>query len=112
MRNWFFLAALLAAAPSPALADAGNFTVVNGTGRDISSMAFRRFGTEQWQPLGAAPAAGARAPVAFSSPDCAFDLRAELAGATTAIWSGVNLCEAAAVTLNRSASGVLWVDYD
>ena len=33
-------------------------------------------------------------------------------GGGTAVWSGVNLCEAKAVTLNRNESGAAWVDYD
>jgi hypothetical protein len=62
--------------------------------------------------LPVAPPAGARGAVAFNDDDCAFDIQAKLAGGATAIWSGVNLCDAKAVTLNRSASGELWIDYD
>lgn len=105
-------AAFLAMSPGPALAGAGNFTIVNATGRDITALSIRRFGTGDWQPLGAAPRAGARGSVQFNDDDCAFDLRASLAGGATAVWSGVNLCEAKAVTLNRSDSGAVWVDYD
>ncbi|HUE80401.1 MAG TPA: hypothetical protein VMN38_12340 [Sphingomicrobium sp.] len=105
-------AALITMLPAPALAGAGNFTIVNATGRDISALSIRRFGAGGWQPLAAAPRAGGRGAVEFSDEDCAFDLRATLAGGATAVWSGVNLCEAQAVTLNRSDSGALWVDYD
>jgi hypothetical protein len=103
---------LLACGSAPALAQAGNFVLVNGTRLPMSDVAIRRFGTQDWRPLGVAPAAGARAQVSFSDPDCAFDIRAKLPGNVTAIWSGVNLCEAGAVTLNRDAVGGLWVDYD
>ncbi|WP_309661527.1 hypothetical protein [Sphingomonas sp.] len=112
MRGLFFVAALLAAAPGPAMAGAGNFTIVNATGRDITALAIRRFGTTAWQPLGAAPKAGARGTVQFSDADCAFDIQGTLAGGVNAVWSGVNLCEAKSVTLNRSDSGAAWVDYD
>ncbi len=105
-------AALLAVLPAPAFAGAGNFTVVNATGQDISALSIRRFGTNAWQGLGATPRAGARGPVQFNDDDCAFDIQAKLASGATAVWSGVNLCDAKAVTLNRSASGELWVDYD
>jgi len=105
-------AALCVAMPAPALAGAGNFTVVNATGLNISSLSIRRYGTNSWQPLSAAPPAGARGVVQFSDDDCAFDIQAKLAGGPTAVWSGVNLCDAKAVTLNRNASGALWVDYD
>jgi hypothetical protein len=97
--------------PAPALAGAGSFTLVNGTGVDISSLSIRRTGTDNWQALAAAPAPGAGAPVAFSDPDCAFDIRASVAGGT-ATWTGVNLCGTIRVTLQRRTSGETWVDYD
>ncbi|MEO5611641.1 MAG: hypothetical protein ABIT68_02585 [Sphingomicrobium sp.] len=112
MRGFLFVAAILAALPASALAGAANFTVVNATGRDIISLSIRRFGTTAWQPLGAAPRAGARGSIQFSDDDCAFDIQGSLAGGVSAVWSGVNLCEAKAVTLNRSDSGAAWVDYD
>ena len=112
MRGLLFVAAILTALPGPAVAGAANFTVVNATGLDITAMAIRRFGTSAWQPLGAAPRAGARGSVQFNDADCAFDIQGTLAGGVNAVWSGVNLCEAKAVTLNRSDSGAAWVDYD
>jgi hypothetical protein len=105
-------AALIAILPGPAIAGAGNFIVVNATGQDISALSIRRYGTDSWKGLSAAPAAGGRGAVQFADDDCAFDIQAKLAGGATAVWSGVNLCDAKAVTLNRSASGALWVDYD
>ena len=114
MFRLFFPLAVVAAAitPAPALAGAGNFTVVNATGADITALSIRRFGTGAWQPLAAAPRAGARGSVTFTDNDCAFDIQGKLASGVTAVWSGVNLCEANAVTLNRSESGAVWVDYD
>lgn len=107
------LAALaLATLPSPAFAGADNFTLVNGTGANIGALSIRRTGTNDWQPLSAAPAAGASSAVAFSNPDCAFDIRASLAGGKTAEWSGVNLCGTSRLILRQRASGETWVDYD
>jgi hypothetical protein len=105
-------AALLTLAPAPAAAGAGNFTIVTATGQNITALSIRRYGTSSWQPLGAAPAAGARGSVSFADDDCAFDIQGKLAGGAIAVWSGVNLCEAKAVTLNRNDSGAVWVDYD
>jgi hypothetical protein len=102
----------LCLAPVPAFGQASNFTVVNGTGAGISSMSIRRTGTANWTSLSAAPAPGASSSVAFSDPDCAFDLRASLAGGGTAEWSGVNLCGTTQLTLRRRPSGETWVDYD
>ena len=105
-------AALLALSPATAIAGAGSFVIVNATGRDITALSIRRYGTSSWQSLSGAPSAGARGAIAFEDADCAFDIQATLAGGLTAMWSGVNLCEAKAVTLNRIDSGAVWVDYD
>ena len=107
-----FAAALLALASGTASAGAGSFVIVNSTGHDITQLAIRRFGTNQWQALTGGPRAGSRGPIQFRDDDCAFDIQATLAGGITAVWSGVNLCEAKAVTLNRIDSGAVWVDYD
>lgn len=107
------LAAVLAATTSvPAFAEATSFTLANGTSANMSAVSIRRSGTEGWKPLGVSPNAGARGAVTFSDPDCAFDIQASLAGGGTQVWSGINLCEAKVVTLNRNDSGSNWVDYD
>jgi hypothetical protein len=107
------LAALLTVGAGPALAaGASGFTLVNGTGAPLAELAIRRAGTEDWKPLGAAPSAGARRSIAFSDPDCAFDLRANVPGAGAVTWAGVNLCAVKSVTLNRDGAAGAWVDYD
>ena len=50
--------------------------------------------------------------MAFSDPDCAFDIRATVNGAGLTTWAGVNLCGAKSVILNRDGSAGAWVDYD
>ena len=107
-----FLALALASLPIPAFAAAGNFTLVNKTGANITAISIRRVGTTAWQPLGGNPANGSRVAVAFANPDCAFDIRADLSAGGSATFTGVNLCDATTVTLNRGPSGDLWVDYD
>ena len=103
---------LLAASSAPALAaGASDFTLVNGTGVTLAELSIRRAGTEEWKPLGTAPAAGARGKMTFKDPDCAFDIRAKVAGSAVT-WTGVNLCGAKSVTLNRDDSAGAWVDYD
>jgi hypothetical protein len=105
-------AVLLGFVPVPALAGAGGFIVTNATGSNIAALSIRRTGTDDWRTLAASPAAGASASVAFSDPDCAFDLRASMAGGGTALWSGVNLCGTSRLTLRQRPSGETWVDYD
>mgnify|MGYP003579099584 FL=1 len=106
------LAAAIFAQPAHALAGAGNFTLVNRTGANISSLQIRRVGTTSWQSLGGTPADGGRTAVAFANPDCAFDIQAKLADGKSATFTGVNLCDVTVVTLNRGPGGDLWVDYD
>ena len=102
----------LAALPQPAAAGAANFVLVNGTGAPVTNVAIRRTTTTSWTPVPAAPGSGARAEVQFNDPDCAFDIKATLAGIGEVVWTGINLCGTKAVILNRNGSGVLWVDYE
>ena len=107
------VAAVAAISSVPAIAaGAGNFALVNGTSGGLSEVSIRRAGTNDWKPLGTAPSAGARGNVQFSDPDCAFDIRATVAGAGPTTWAGINLCDVKSVTLNRDASAGAWVDYD
>ncbi len=106
------LAALLVIAPTPALAGASGFVLVNGTGAGLAELSIRRAGTTDWKALGAAPAAGARGQVSFKDPDCAFDIRATVPGVGPVTWADVNLCDVKSVTLNRDATAGAWVDYD
>jgi hypothetical protein len=111
MKKIVVMAALLATS-SPAFAGASNFMLVNGTGGALSQLSIRRAGTNEWKPLGNAPATGARGTVSFNDPDCAFDLQATVAGRGAVTWAGVNLCDVKSVILNHDASAGAWVDYD
>jgi hypothetical protein len=107
------LLTLLLISASPALAgSASSFILVNGTSGALANVSIRRAGTTEWKPLGAAPAAGARGTVQFSDPDCAFDIRANVAGGGPVTWAGINLCDVKSVTLKKDESAGAWVDYD
>ena len=113
MNKLLVIAATLAASASPALAvGASDFTLVNGTGAALEQLSIRRAGTQDWQALGTAPSPRGRTAIKFSNPDCAFDIRANVAGAGPTTWAGVNLCAVKSVTLNRDGSAGAWVDYD
>jgi len=105
------LVTMLASA-SAAVAGASNFTIVNGTTGGLSDLSIRRAGTQDWKPLGSAPSAGARGPISFKDPDCAFDIRANVPGSGAVTWAGVNLCDVKSVELKRDRSTGAWVDYD
>ena len=114
MKRLFLVAALgaLVSLAPPAVASVESFAVVNKAGGGLSAVALRRVGSGEWIPLAVAPAAGATARANFSNPDCAFDLRANVAGVGQVVWGGVNLCDVRTVTLNRDGAGRVWVDYD
>jgi hypothetical protein len=109
---WAPLFLCIAAVSAPAFAGAGNFVLVNKTGAAISSVSVRRAGTSSWRPLGNGASNGGRTTITFQDPDCAFDIQAKLGDGQTVTYSGVNLCDVSTVTLNRSANGNQWVDYD
>jgi hypothetical protein len=111
MRKLIIIALLLGGA-SPALAGADNFTLVNATGAALADLSIRRSETKEWKPLGPAPSAGGRAPMKFKDPDCAFDIRAKLAGADEVTWTRVNLCDVKSVVLKHDRGAGAWVDYD
>ena len=104
------LASLVMAAP--AAGQVRGFVLVNQTGAAIRDIAVRRVGGSEWQPIAVAPDVGASARANFTHDDCAFDLRATVAGSGQLVWGGVNLCDVKRVTLNRDSSGRRWVDYD
>ncbi|HET8749617.1 MAG TPA: hypothetical protein VFM42_02635 [Sphingomicrobium sp.] len=106
------LAAVCLACAAPALAGADKFTLVNGTGAALSDLSIRRAETKEWKPIGPPPAPGARASIDFKDPDCAFDIRAKVAGRGEVTWTRVNLCDVKSVTLNHGPSAGAWVDYD
>jgi hypothetical protein len=91
---------------------ASDFMLVNGTSVPLADLSITRAGSSDWRPLGQAPSAGARTSLKFKDPDCAFDIRANVQGAGQTTWTGVNLCGAKSVTLNRDGSAGAWVDYD
>jgi hypothetical protein len=110
-KRFAILVAMLVCA-SAAFAGAANFVLVNGTANDLKDLAIRRAGTENWKPLGTAPAAGARGPISFNDRDCAFDIRATVPSAGQVTWADVNLCDVRSVTLKHDPSAGAWVDYD
>lgn len=102
----FAIGAAMAAPSAPAFAEASNFNLIDGTAKGLSEVAIRRAGTNEWKPL------GAPGPIQFSDPDCAFDIRASVAGSGPVTWAGINLCDVKSVTLKRDETAGAWVDYD
>jgi hypothetical protein len=112
MTNGLLLFLLMLGFAGAPQAGASDFTLVNGTAGQLADLSIRRAGTQDWKPLGSAPAAGARGPMKLTDPDCAFDIRATVPGAGPVTWTDVNLCDVKSVTLKRDQSAGAWVDYD
>ena len=115
MKNLLAMSALVASLALAAPAAAGSvdgFAIVNKAGGAISGVALRRVGSGEWMPLSVAASPGASVRASFTNPDCAFDVRATVAGVGQVVWGGVNLCDVTSVTLNRDQAGRAWVDYD
>ena len=110
-RTLLWIAAALGLA-MPVTAQVSGFALVNNSGGALSGLSIRRVGSDEWTPLKAAPAAGARASASFDNPDCAFDLRATIAGVGQTMWTGINLCGVKNLSLNRDSAGRSWVDYE
>lgn len=110
MGRRFLLALGFLAAASPAFA--ADISIVNQTGSAMLKISIRPYGGGAWKGVDGALSSGARRTISSPSSDCAFDIRAELAGGAQANWAGVNFCEAKSVTLNRRSDGTTWADYD
>jgi len=107
------VSALAAAASVPAIAEgAGNFVLINGLQGAISDVSIRRAGGNDWKPLSVTPAPGARGNIQFKDSECAYDIRATVAGSGPTTWAEINLCDVKSITLKRDASAGAWVDYD
>jgi hypothetical protein len=92
----------------------GTFTLANGTGSTLESIAARTVGSGgDWQTLGPrrlSPGARGNVP-ALGGEACLHDIQAQSEGRRL-LWVDVNLCDVRSVTLNRRQDGTLWVDYD
>ena len=111
MKRLLLFGAMLALS-SAAFAQIRAFSLSNGTDQPFAEVVIRDFDGGPWRPLLGSLPNGSSQKVQFTDDDCAFDIRATLTGGQQVTWSGVNLCEARVVTLNRRPDGTVWVDYD
>jgi hypothetical protein len=108
-------AAATAAVAVPALADDWDFVLINNSGKVIKTIELAPTGTTTWQPNKIDPdfkkedatvKAGARMTVHFDKgPGCKYDVKATFADDTSAVWTGINVCDNAFVTIRYNAAG-------
>lgn len=104
------LATAMLAVAAPA--EAADLSVVNGTGGTMLRISIRPYGGGAWKAIEGSLSSGASRTISSSGEQCAFDIRAELAGGAQATWADVNFCETKSVTLSRRPDGTTWADYD
>jgi hypothetical protein len=100
------IGALVAA--SPALAEDWDFVLVNSTGKLVDAIEIAPAASDKWaankvdseakKPTSVKP--GARTTVHFDKGSgCKYDLRVTFDDKTSAVWSGINLCDNSYVTI-------------
>lgn len=116
MRNKLVAALLALAVATPALAEQWDFVLTNQTGKGIKLVEVSPTGAADWQKNQVDPdttkagvvAPGARTTIHFDRNEniCKYDVRATFADDTTLVWTGINVCDNAYVTLKLTGNGV------
>lgn len=109
MRKAFFAVALFLIIGITSFGQEQNFTIVNGTDFVISYVYISPASSDQWgddiltvDVLGA----GDECDVYFEGHDeCAWDIKAVAADGSSAVWSGIDLCEYYVITLTMTDDG-------
>lgn len=113
IRKAMMAAAALACA-APAMAEEWDFVLVNNTGKPIKAVEISAGGANSWVANKVDPemkregvtAAGKRMTVHFDKGSgCKYDIKATFGDDTSTVWSGINVCDNAYVTVSY-ADGV------
>jgi hypothetical protein len=114
MRKLLLIAAATLTAATPALADAWDFILTNGSGKEIKLVEVAPTGTQTWQKnivdeevkKATTTRPGGRMTVHFDKGSaCKYDVKATFADDTSMVWSGVNVCDNSFVTVKLNAAG-------
>jgi len=105
-------AALLVAAP--AFADDWDFVLINNSGKVVKTIDLAPTGTTTWQANKVDPdykkdatvKAGGRMTVHFDKgATCKYDVKATFADDSSSVWTNINVCDNAYVTIKYNAAG-------
>ncbi|MDF7776319.1 hypothetical protein P1X14_13770 [Sphingomonas sp. AOB5] len=108
----FAAAAFLAAAP--ALAEDWDFILINNSGKSIKTFEISAAGAAKWEPNKVDPEIkrdaevknGGRTTIHFDKGDgCKYDLKATFSDDTSLVWTNINVCDNAYVTIKLNAAG-------
>lgn len=107
------LAAALMAA-TPALADDWDFILTNNSGKSIKAIEISAGGANSWVANKVDPEYkkdatlknGARMTVHFDKGEgCKYDVKATFEDGSSAVWTGINVCDNSFVAIRYNASG-------
>jgi hypothetical protein len=109
------IAVLALTVSAPALADDWDFMLINSSGKEIKAIEVAPTGSGTWQPNKIDPevqqaknvAAGKRTTVHFDKAggQCRYDIKATFVDDTNSVWTNVNVCDNAYVTVKYSPAG-------
>lgn len=110
MRKTLITAALaVAAMAAPALAEDWDFVLINSTGKMLKTVEISPAGAGKWQankvaedaPKSDGVKVGARMTLHFDKDEnqCRYDVKGTFEDSSTAVWSSINVCDNAYVTL-------------
>ena len=113
MRKTLIMAAAALMVATPALADEWDFVLINSTAKEIKLVELAPTGTQDWQKnkieegqKSVALTPGKRGTIHFDKgATCKYDVKATFADDTSLIWTSINVCDNAYVTLKLSPAG-------
>jgi hypothetical protein len=115
MRKLAVTAAAVLMLATPAIADDWDFMLTNSSGKTIKTIELAPTGTTTWQPnkieadfrKDPTIKSGAKTTIHFDKDGkvCKYDIKATFADDTSAVWTAVNVCDNAYVTIKYNAAG-------
>ncbi|MHA6718772.1 hypothetical protein ACX40Y_04905 [Sphingomonas sp. RS6] len=108
MKTRIMIAVGALVASVPALAEDWDFILINSTGKTVTKVEIAAGGSDKWEADKVDEQAkgeksvkpGARTTIHFDKGSgCKYDLRATFDDKTSAIWSGINVCDNSYVTI-------------
>lgn len=114
MRKLAFAVIAASLAAAPALAEDWDFMLTNATGKTIKTVDLAPTGSDKWTPnkvdaeLRKDPTikAGTKTTIRFDKDQsCKYDVKATFEDGTSAVWSGINVCNNSYLTLKMDSTG-------
>ena len=119
MRTKLVIGAVALLFAAPAFAEESDFILTNETGKAVKTVELSPAGSGTWQPnkvdaelrRESEVKAGGRTTVHFdkAGSQCKYDVKLTFADDTSAVWSGINLCDNSYITMRYKAGAPSFV---